>query len=356
VNQMSVNVNINELVCGSALQLAEEASPTGVKELRHWPGEPPIFVCRTEDVLYLPSALGIGQSLQMIAGRVVPVEAILDPFTLGFVQQRRASKNITKYDEPFEVQYFDGDVCILGNVFSRNFTHWHEELLKVQMLALAGVECDFVFSRLPVFATEALQLLGVPTARIHDIDEPTVFRSAYYMTPISYENVWRYPGVLLKLREALLAAAESDAPSYGPRLWLDRGQQTRLGRKLVNAEEVYRCLEEYGFERLDMGALPMNRQIAVAQRMQAMAGLHGSQFVHSQLMPRRSLVIECFSPHYMNPTYTSIYHALGHRYCQVTSTNTPAFPYQHDGDVEVDCLQLRVALKEVCSRVSSASG
>jgi capsular polysaccharide biosynthesis protein len=346
---MSASVNISELVCDSALQLAEEISPSRVKELRHWPEEPPLHICRTDDVLYLPSALDIGQSLQVIGGNMVPVEAILDPFTLEFVKQRRVSQKVTTYDQPFDVQYFDGDVCILGNVFSRNFTHWHEELLKVQMLALAGVECDFVFSRLPGFAREALQLLGVPGHRIHDIDQPTVFRSAYYTTPVNYENVWQYPGLLLKLREALLAAAEPDPPSYGPRLWLERGEQTRLGRALVNAEEVYRCLEECGFERLDMGALPLNRQIAVAERMEVMAGLHGSQFVHSQLMPPRSLIIECFSPLYMNPTYTSIYHALGHRYCQLTSTNTPVFPYQHGGDVEVDCLQLRVALAEVCS-------
>ena len=349
MDETPAKVTIDQLGCGSALQLARETSPSCVEELRHWPGEPPIFLCKAQDVLYLPGALDVGQSLQVIAD-FVPVEGILDPFTLEFVKQKRLFRKITRYDREFTAQRLDRDVCILGNVFSRNFTHWHEELFKVCILRAAGVECDFVFSRLPGFARESLLLLGIPESRIHDIDWPTRFRSAFYSTPINYENVWRYPGVLLSLREALNAAAQVDAPRCGPRLWLDRGEQTRLGRKLVNAEEVHRCLEEFGFEHFDMGSVPLARQIAVAQRMQAMAGLHGSQFVHSQLMPARSLVIECFSPLYLNPTYTSIYHVLDHRYCQVTATNTPVHPYRHGGDVEVDCLQLRLALKQASCR------
>ena len=43
--------------------------------------------------------------------------------------------------------------------------------------------------------------------------------------------------------------------SIGPRLWLDRGKQTRLGRKLINEEEVCRLLDRYSFERVDMGSL-----------------------------------------------------------------------------------------------------
>jgi hypothetical protein len=76
-----------------------------------------------------------------------------------------------------------------------------------------------------------------------------------------------------------------------------------------------------------------------------MAGLHGSQFVHSQLMPPRSAVIECFSPLYLNPTYTEIYRVLRHRYSQLGATNTPVFPYPHGGDVEVDLQQLALALE-----------
>ena len=345
MNPPAAKFQISQLGCGSALQHARDASQSPL-DVRQWPGEPPIFVCQTKDVLYLPSALAAGQSLQVIADSFVPVEAIFDQETLEFVKQRRIAKNVISYDDDFDVQHVDQDVCILGNVFSRNFTHWHEELFKVCILRAAGIECDFVLSGLPAFARESLRLLGIPESRIHETDRPTRFRSAFYATPINYDNVWQYPGLLLSLRHALLAAAETDPPDLGPRLWLDRGEQTRLGRKLINTEEVFRCLEEFDFQRFDMGAVPLARQIAVAQRMQAIAGLHGSQFVHTQLMPPKSLVVECFSPLHMNPTYTSIYHVLDHRYCQITGQNTAAYPHRHGGDMEIDCLQLRLALRQ----------
>ena len=151
--------------------------------------------------------------------------------------------------------------------------------------------------------------------------------------------------MLLSLRERLLSADHEGESELGPRLWLDRGQQTRLGRKLINEEEVCRLLARYSFERVDMGSLPLLQQIAISRNARVISGLHGSHFVHSQLMNRRSWVIECFSPMYLNPTYTEIYRVLQHSYAQITSMNTPLFPYPHGSDVLVDCQQLDLALR-----------
>ncbi len=48
---------------------------------------------------------------------------------------------------------------------------------------------------------------------------------------------------------------------------------------------------------------------------------------------------------YLNPTYTEIYRVLQHSYAQITSMNTPLFPYPHGSDVLVDCQQLDLALR-----------
>ncbi|HUH00100.1 MAG TPA: glycosyltransferase family 61 protein [Gammaproteobacteria bacterium] len=303
---------------------------------------PPIEVFRAGPVLYVPSALDVGQSAQLLGDASMPIEAVFDDFTPSFVRQRMLKKGVTQV--VFEDSTVAGDVCILGNVFSRNFTHWHEELMKLVVLERGGFDCTFVVSELPAFAAELLRLFGVDPGRVLEVRRPVRFRSALYGTPVSYRNVADYPGVLLDLRRRLLAAAGVPLPDVGPRLWLDRGEQTRLGRRLVNPEEVHPLLERYGFERIDMGALPVASQLAVARDARAMSGLHGSGFVHSQVMAPRSWVIEAFSPIYLNPTYTEIYRVLRHRYAQLTATNTPIFPYQHGGDVLVDCQQLELAL------------
>lgn len=337
-------VRVSELATASAIEIVRrEAGP--IRSVRFSTESPPLEVVRVSDVLYVPSALDTGQSLQIVRGRYIPIEAVFDEFTVGFVKTRLVDRGTSSIDGFVDSDYA-GDVCVLGNVFSRNFTHWHEELMKVVALERIGLECVYVISELPGFARELLAIVGIPSNRVLDVRSPTRFRGALYTTPVSYRNAADHPAVLLALRNLLLHV-DDEVPDYGPRLWLDRGQQTRLGRTVVNEEQVYQLLAKYGFQRLDMGALPVRAQISVARKMRALAGSHGSQFVHSQLMPPGSWIVECFSPVYLNPTYTEIYRVLRHRYSQITSTNTPLMPYGHGADVLVDIQQLDLALQAV---------
>jgi hypothetical protein len=336
-------VRVEQLEMASAIEIARNEDGR-IYPIAFSADTPVLEAVRLDEVLYVPSAVEIGQSLQIIRGNYLPIEALFDDWTAGFVKSRVLKRGIKEF-----VGFVDsadvGDVCILGNMFSRNFTHCHEEMMKVIALEQAGIECKYVIAELPAFARELLAIIGVAAERILEVQAPTRFRHAWYSTPVSYRNVADYPDVLLSLRARLLQADLGDQPAHGEKLWLDRGKQTRLGRKLVNEDDVHRLLEKYDFQRLDMGALPVRAQISVAKNMRVMAGLHGSQFVHSQSMTPRSAVIECFSPLYLNPTYTDIYRVLRHRYSQVTNTNTQLFPDQHGGDVLVDCQQLDLALR-----------
>jgi hypothetical protein len=335
-------VHVGDLASGSAIEMVR-GEGGAVHSIVFSPESPPLELVRATDVLYVPSALDTGQSLQILRGRFVPVEAVIDEFVADFVKERVLARGAQVF-EGFVPCEHSGEVCVLGNVFSRNFTHFHEELMKVVVLERAGIDCAYVLSELPAFARELLTLLGVGADRILEVRGPTSFRSALFSTPVSYRNASNHPRVLLALREQLLSGRSPRAPAHGCKLWLDRGEQTRLGRRLVNQDEVHTLLEKYGFERVDMGALTVAEQVSVAAGARAMAGLHGSQFVHTQLMPAGSWVVECFSPLYLNPTYTEIYRVLRHRYAQICDTNTPVFPYRHGADVRVDCQQLDLAL------------
>ena len=335
-------IPINEIVGASVLDIVRQAGGR-IDKLKLGNGTPLIEAAIARDVFYMPSALAPGQSVQLVGNRHMPMEAVFDDFTPSFVRQELLKRRLTELPDSEET--IDGTVCILGNVFSRNFGHWHEEMMKVIVLERIGYECNYVIADLPAFARELLGLIGIAPGRILEVPRPTRFRAALFTTPVSYRNVAEYPEVLLALRERLLAADRGCKPEFGPRLWLDRGKQTRLGRKLINEEEVCRVLNRYSFERVDMGSLPVVNQIAISRNARVISGLHGAQFVHSQLMNPRSCVIECFSPMYLNPTYTEIYRVLQHSYAQITSTNTPLFPYPHGSDVLVDCQQLDLAMR-----------
>jgi hypothetical protein len=335
-------IQINEIVGVSVLDIVRQAGGR-IDKVKLGNGTPLIEAAMVQDVFYMPSALAAGQSVQIVGSHQMPLEAVFNDFTPRFVRQELLQRSLTELPDAEDA--IDGTVCILGNVFSRNFCHWHEEMMKVVVLERIGYECNYVIAELPGFAKELLGLIGIAPERILEVRRPTRFRTALFTTPVSYHNVAEYPEVLLSLRERLLAADRGGRPEFGPRLWLDRDKQTRLGRKLINGEEVCRLLARYSFERVDMGSLSVLSQIAISRNARVISGLHGAQFVHSQLMNPRSWVIECFSPMYLNPTYTGIYWVLQHSYAQITNRNTPLLPYPHGSDVLVDCQQLDLAMR-----------
>ncbi len=305
------------------------------------------------DVLYLPDVLEEGQSL-CVAGRgFVPAESVLDCSSIEYFKnawQQRAGDDRTgpRTAEPHE---FSGRACVVGNLFSRNFGHWTEELLKVAVLEDELTDCCYVFSHLPRFAREFLDLLGVDDHRIVPVTGPMLLRRAVFTTSVHHENLARYPGPLHSLRARLdqrLAGAQS---RYAERLWLERGVGVRNGGTTLNKDEVYRCLEGRGFDILDPATLPVAEQVVTMRSARLIAGSHGAQFVHAQFMPERSSVIECFSPMFVNPSILQMCRVLEHSYQQVVSRNHFIAPYPHGRDCVVDCEHLALLLDRLSCQV-----
>ena len=262
-------IPINEIVGGSVLDIVRQTGGR-IDKLKLGNKTALIEAAIVQDVFYVPSALAAGQSVQIVADRRMPMEAVFDDSTPSFVRQELQKRGLVEL--PDSEDTIDDTVCILGNVFSRNFCHWHEEMMKVIVLERIGYECNYVIAELPLFAKELLGLVGIASSRLLEVRRPTRFRAALFTTPISYRNVAEYPEVLLALRERLLAADRGGKSEYGPRLWLDRGKQTRLGRKLVNEEEVCRLLDrisELGagrFDRIEVRA-GIPRRVVIERRL-----------------------------------------------------------------------------------------
>jgi capsular polysaccharide biosynthesis protein len=309
-------------------------------------------LAQLQQVLYLPHVLGPSQSICIAQGHAVPLESVLDARTVDFLKQRKGlnPRSRAKYANGFEVDEIAGEVCVLGNLFSRNFGHWTEELLKVSILEDAKRGCRYVIPTMPVFARSFLEFLGVPEERILIVDGPAVFERAVFTTAISHENIDQYPAALFLLRELVHSRLGGGESPHAPRLWLERGTGVQNTGITSNKEEVYACLRPYGFEILDMAALSIADQMIAARDAAMMAGPHGAQFVHVQFMKPASRVIECFSPMHVNPSVLQICRALRHSYHQVVSRSHVIAPYSRARDCEVDCEHLQLVLEQVYGR------
>jgi capsular polysaccharide biosynthesis protein len=341
----SVKIDLSNIDSISAFELAPDESARTELDFNRSIYERPIRLVKLKDILYLPSAIERGQSLCLKNIKTIPKETYTDDYEFTVVQDWVRNNKINKrYLCDFDVNREDKPVCILGNIFSRDFGHWTEELLKVTILEKCRIGCYYVVADLPKFATNFLLFLGVRADRILSITEPTIFSCAMFTTRINHENIADHPSALMAFREFVQSRCGESTEKYGARLWLERGISLQNGGITLNKEEVYNCINKYEFQIVDMAALSIHDQIKTAVNANIIAGPHGAQFVHAQFMPASSVVIECFSPKYVNPSIFQICRVLRHKYHQVVSRCNWVRPYSHGRDCEIDVEHLQLIL------------
>ena len=334
-------LDLQGLSVRSALGHAAEADPSSVLAVETSRGV--AHVTRIEDVLYLPKP-----GLQIMDGASVPQEGIVDPWNLGYLQRKVASEpgRWAAFRDAFEVARDEDTVCVLSNMFSSNFSHFTEEMLKVLVFERSALRPTYIYADLPGFALQYWDALGLDRRRLRQVSTPTMFAGAVYSTGLSFNDLSPCPDVFFELRDRMYAAANEVASDFGERLWLDRGAKVADDdRDLVNGDEIQPLLDDHGFTRVDMGALPLVQQVAVARRARVLAGPHGSAFVHSMYMQPGGTVIEAFSPHYVNGYSFEICRVLQHRYTMIVDNNAAHWPYAFGRRVNVHYAQLRLAFE-----------
>ena len=338
----SISINFEKLTCVSVLRQCANDKGWHVNEASPVPGRTPVHVTQAQDTLYVPEL-----KLQIVDERIVPEEVIHGPWTLDFERERDFQGRMATYRAPFEVAYSGDEVCILSNSYSANFFHWiTEELVKVVILEENGFRGRYVLAGLPRFAFEFMRLLGVADERIiSSVDKPTMYRSAAFVTTIDENNALDYPEVYLFLRDRILGIASTDQQTFSRRVWMARGVGTREGRcEVVNAEEINSVLARHAFDIIDMASLPLHMQIAVSRDAEILAGPHGAAFVHTLFMRPKSMVLECFSPLFINPSIFNICRIMQHKYSMLVHQNVfGGYPYGEA--LRVNCSHLELVLQ-----------
>lgn len=326
-------VELSKISCRSVAQ--EPDSYVRESKLTGWADGVGVFELR--DVLYLPR-----YGIQICDG-FVPEEAVNYPQHLDIVLGRDPTHFLpdnTIIDTEL-ITRSDTEVCILGHMFSQTFGHWAEELIKVIMLEHFGFSGSYVFRQdAPSFCYDSLTLLGVSRSRIIATNDPIIFRTAFLTTTVHHFNSHKFPRIISALRDRLYEGVGNETGA-GERIWVDRGNSA-AGRDMVNKEEVYSCIDKYGFHRVDFGELTFRQQIGIDREMRVMAGVHGSAFVHCGFMNAYGTVVEIFSPNHINPSVIQLCRTMGHFYHQIVPTNQDYLPYKFGKEamVEIDHLDL----------------
>ena len=277
------------------------------------------------EVGYLP-----GPRLQIVAGEVFPVETGFDDIDLSIMKTHHVGKR-TGAASARDLVAIDGEVCVLCNPWSINFSHWIEELTKVVVLEENEFSGRYVIPKWSI-AREAMLLAGVAEHRIIDTPQtPAVFEEAVFLERYNFADAFARPARFRSVRDRLLAATPT-ATHTGERLWI-----TRAGnRQIVNFDDVLPILNQYQVGIIDFAQQSLAEQVATSRNASLLSGPHGSGFMHALFALEGAAIVECFSPEWLNPTWTSVYRMMNQAYSQIVPVSTEFVPYRFGQDIYVD--------------------
>ena len=262
------------------------------------------------------------------------ISLVKNPESFKFIRDE-----ISKADENSQKK---GKYLMLNGLWCLQFWHWMMEKIINAIIAMdAGFDGYYIIPDIP-FARESLELLGIETDKIISYDGKTwLLETLYIPQPITGgQELKKFPVLIQKMRDKFLQAAVSNNNTF-ERIYIARPQNAV--RKVVNEPELMEILGKYQFQRIIMEQLPLKEQIRIVSAAKCIIGPHGAGMVHCLFMPPESLVVELFSPTYINPCMLPVIEHLKHRYYMIPSAKNK--DYLYGDDIEANIPVIEVTLK-----------
>ena len=234
-----------------------------------------------------------------------------------------------------------------------NFGHWlfnhigrfcfiSDELRKDATFLLPTSLTETQIEMLKYFGVESSNMLLIKPGTLVNVRQLLVPQMPWHS--ISEFGTWWSPGVFKELRKKL-GLHTASVTNASRKVLLSR-KNTRW-RRLVNEDEIYKSLEKFGFEMIDIGTLSVKQQFELGQQTSCLITPLGANSNFFLNLPSGANVIELAPPmEFMNVT-GPFATASGLKYKQIvgTANNTPGIP-KIDQDYFVDC---SLVVHEFCS-------
>ena len=247
------------------------------------------------------------------------------------------------------VRKLNGRVAVLSTVWSNVYFHWMFDVLpRIGLLRSAGlldsVDAFIVPPFTLPFQKDALNCLGLETDRLIVAEDQWRFHvSADELVVPSLPSALDTPRrwSCNFLRESL--GSNDLPPRSRRRLYVSRAKAA--GRKIINDEEVFEMLACLNFERVELEGLTIAAQASLFAGAEIVVSPHGAGLTNLVFCEAKTVVVDMFSPHYVNPCYWVVAEALGLKYYYLIGEgNRPPEgidPDRKSDDILVDTFALR---------------
>ncbi len=239
-------------------------------------------------------------------------------------------------------QLLDEAICLAGN-WAANYWHWlFDNLPKVVLAEKSGFRGLYVVPDQP-FVRDSLEILGIEKARVLCNDgRLRLIRRLFVPTPIDGQKISDFPLLTQEMRRSLCRGGEA-----GPRrrIYISRNRGEQI-RRIVNEAPFNELVARYSFETCFLEDLSFRQQLSLFSTAEAVIGPHGAGFANTFFLPEKALVIELFSPAYVQPVMLSAMELLEHRYYPIVAYHNDARrPYRHGENIEAFCRLIELTLR-----------
>ncbi len=248
------------------------------------------------------------------------------------------------------VTFLEGEAALLTSLGGHNYFHWMFHVLPRLALMeqvgvdLALIEKFFVNEISAAFQIETLGKLGIEMDRVIESHSDTHVRVGCLLLPSRPSHMSEMPKWVCDfLRDKFLpneAAMGGHFNTY-ERLYISRANAAH--RKVLNEVEIEAYLHSLGFESILLEALAVSEQASALHSAKVVVAPHGAGLTNLVFCRPDTIVIEIFSPSYINCCYWALSNWVDARYYFLFGSGErdreDLFALGEDIVVEVDVLE-----------------
>ncbi|WP_339271265.1 glycosyltransferase 61 family protein [Paenibacillus sp. FSL R5-0470] len=251
-----------------------------------------------------------------------------------------------RWNDP-KLQYLEGTVAVLTFCGSHNYFHWlYDVLPRLAMLKTSGIPyTSIIMNPNPYgpFVEQTWAMLGISESSVIRTNPEAYFEADQLLVPSLMMNSHYPPWTTDTLRKLLLPHKESTLPTP-ERIYISRNKAST--RRLVNEEEVIRCLEEYSIQPIYLEDWTVAQQIQLFASAKVIMGAHGAGLANLAFCQSGTQVIEIVHEQHVVPTYWMIsnHNALDYYMMYGQGWPDPAIRFPGFEDIYVDIDRLKQIL------------
>lgn len=214
---------------------------------------------------------------------------------------------------------------------AKNYTHWLMDCLpRLDLLDHYENYKVIVPAKPTKYQIDLLALLGINENRIIEMNmEQMVVEKLIFAHAAQRSGI---PSAihLKNIRDRLVTSANAEKayPRRSSRIWISRDKSAR---KIINEEQLYPILQEFGFDVLFCEDLSVVEQIQIFSMADVVAGAHGAGMINHIFCGPGATVIEVYNNHRWEHAACRIASLMGHEHWHIFGENRG-----HDWETWVD--------------------